>query len=359
MKRFLVLLLLIAGGLAAASFSVPTNAAVVNGQVITQDQVTSDVSAIANSPEYACYLAADEELSSEGQQQLPPIVGAGTATSDGPRTTATTAFVANYVDQLVSQDVLLQVAARHHVTVSAHDIKVAKTNVQKEISSVLSEASSDEINCGASSGQAVLKTMPQSFVQGLAQYFAVGNALALKIGGDQQAYFDTHRSMFDTVCLTIGSYTTESDAQAERAAVYEGAKFADTGGQSQGCEVLYGVTSALPSTAQLQNLPLNTLSNPVSYNGAYLLIEMTDRSPTPYASAQSEVEQAVGTLGATKAQSLISRAELTATVTVNAKYGTWTGDTHGVIAPLAPPATDVFRASVNGPAGATAPSASG
>ena len=60
MKRLIVLLIVLAGGLAAAAFAVPSNAATVNGAAISQDQVNSDLSAIASSQDYQCFLNAEE-----------------------------------------------------------------------------------------------------------------------------------------------------------------------------------------------------------------------------------------------------------------------------------------------------------
>ena len=66
MKRFLVLLVVLAGGLAWAAFSVPSNAATVNGSAISQQDLNSDVSAIAGSVRMATtqgkmiVLAADD-----------------------------------------------------------------------------------------------------------------------------------------------------------------------------------------------------------------------------------------------------------------------------------------------------------
>ena len=68
MKRLLVLLVLLVGGLVAAALSVPTNAAVVNGTAISQQQLNSDVSAIAGSPYYQCYLNSEDYLASNGSQ---------------------------------------------------------------------------------------------------------------------------------------------------------------------------------------------------------------------------------------------------------------------------------------------------
>ena len=67
MKRFIVALIIAAGGLAAAAFAIPKNAATVNGTAVTQSQLNADVTAIAKSPDYQCYLNAQAYLESSGQ----------------------------------------------------------------------------------------------------------------------------------------------------------------------------------------------------------------------------------------------------------------------------------------------------
>ena len=89
MKRFLVLLVVLAGGVAWAAFSIPSNAATVNGTNISQQDLNSDVSAIANSAYYQCYLNSEEYLSSEGSEEAPPVLGAGTGQYAGDHPTAT------------------------------------------------------------------------------------------------------------------------------------------------------------------------------------------------------------------------------------------------------------------------------
>ena len=66
MKRLIVLLIVLAGGLAAAAFVVPSNAASVDGVSISQQQVDSDLHAIAGSADYQCFLNAEEAVGSDG-----------------------------------------------------------------------------------------------------------------------------------------------------------------------------------------------------------------------------------------------------------------------------------------------------
>jgi parvulin-like peptidyl-prolyl isomerase len=364
-KWFLVLLLFLAGGLAAASLSVPSNAAVVNGQGISQDQLTSDVTAIAKSPEYQCYLNADEELTTQGQQQLPPVDGAGSQASTGAHTTASTAFTASYLGQTINQAVVLQVAAAHHIALTAKEEAAALTGLKSQISSVLSEASSNNISCGATTGKEVLDTMPHAFVSELARYEAALTAVADQLGGlgtsteAQGRFFQAHRAEFDQACFTVANYASASDAESGRAAVYEGESFASvaaktSGGGPQGCDVLYGVTSQLPATANLENLPVNTVSAPIAVSGEYVLIEITARNLIPFSAAQANVQQAMRTVDDTRAQTALTAAERRAKITVNPAYGGWRAGV-GMVLPVLPASSDVCNASANTP-GATAAS---
>ena len=113
MKRLLVLLLVLAGGVAAAAFLVPTNAASVNGATVSQQSLNSDVSAIAGSTYYQCYLNSQAYIGSRGSEQLPPVVGAGKGQDGTTGTpTANSAFMATYLDTEIGHQLVLGLAAR-------------------------------------------------------------------------------------------------------------------------------------------------------------------------------------------------------------------------------------------------------
>ena len=69
MKRFIVLLVVLAGGLLAAALAIPTNAAAVNGTSVSQAQLNSDVHAVAGSPDYQCFLNSQTYLESQGSAE--------------------------------------------------------------------------------------------------------------------------------------------------------------------------------------------------------------------------------------------------------------------------------------------------
>jgi PPIC-type PPIASE domain len=362
-KRFLVLLVVVAGGLAWASFSVPSNAAVVNGQAISQSQVDRDVSTIANNNAYFCYLKAQEAVESGGRVSISEANGVGQQSADGPRTSSTTAFVASYLETEVGHQLVSGLAAQHDIHVSSSDLSAARTQFEDEISSVMQEVAGSQFECGSTplTGQAVLATLPSWFVNEQVQFYATFADLEQSLSGlgtstsALQTYFDAHKSEFDTACFTVAQYTTASAAEATKAAVYEGGSFAklateEPQGGPQGCDVLATIVSELPATADLSSLPVNTVSNPVEVDGQYLLIEITSRSSTSFATAESAVKNAVEVVQSKKAATAIDKAERTASVTLDPRYGTWHSVDAQVLVPSAPTPADVLDAGVNSPA---------
>jgi hypothetical protein len=374
-KRFLVLLVLMAGGLAAAAFAVPSNAAVVNGVAITQSQLDTQLSAIANSKDnlYGCYLSAQEAVDSQGESGLPPVEGVGQADDGGAHPTATTAFAATYLDTVIGHQLVSEMAATRHVVLTSADLATARTALESEITSVLQDVSGSSYACGPSSetltGQEVLATMPPSFVADDVRFDASVSVLEEKLSGvgsspaDLRNYFDAHRALFNTDAFTVAGYSSLADAQAAVAKVAAGASFttvasAVAGGGPEGSDILYGIESQLPASAKLSSLPVNTLSAPISYNGEYLLVEITSSAPTPYTSASGEVEQAVQGAGATATQKALQEAELRASISLDPRYGTWTQSDARIIVPPSPVVDDVLNPAVNsaGTATTTSPS---
>jgi hypothetical protein len=370
-KRFLVLLVVVAGGLAAASFGVPSNAAVVNGQAITENQLNVDLTAIANSTNgvYDCYLNAETAIESQGQGNLPTLQGAGSEAATGPHTSITTAFAASYLDTAIGHQILLQLAARHHVHVTAAALTAAKAELTKQISGILSEASQSDFACSAPSGAAVLKAVPDSFVQESVAFDATVTQLENKLSGfgtsaaGQRRFFDQNRSLFDSACITVGSYTSEADAVAAKGVVYEGGSFATLaaqtpGGGPQGCPNLYDVLSQVPASSDLGTLALNQVSAPIDINGQYLLIEITQRSPSAFANVRSEVQKAVQNIGAANTQTALAVAERKAQVSVNPRYGSWKATAEQIVTPEPPQMADVLNATANGSSSTSIPAAS-
>jgi hypothetical protein len=373
-KRLLILLVVLAGGLAAASFTVPSDAATVNGVSISQNELNSEISDIANAPGglYACFLNAEQIVASQGQSGLPPIAGAGSTTGSGTRTTATTAFVSNYLDTDIGHQLVLQIAAAHHVQVTSSDLATARTGLEGQITTVMQQVSGSPYTCGtgAVSGSKVLSSLPSSFVSDMVHFDATISVLSEYLSGvgsstaKLEQYFRAHRSLFDTTCFTVAQYSSAADASAALAKVNAGTPFATVaaqvpGGGPQGCDVLYGIASQLPS-AGLQALPINAVSSPINAGSSYLLIEITSRTPTPFQTAEPEVQSAVRSAGAAKTQAAIAAAERHATVVVDPRYGQWKPTSAQILAPISPRVVDVLNSPVDSPlSGGTSSASSG
>ncbi len=378
MKRLLVLLIVLAGGVAAAALTIPTNAAVVNGSSISQQTLNSDVNAIASSIPYQCYLNSQAYLASGGSsQQLPPVTGAGTGQNAGDHPTANNAFVSTYLSTEIGHQIIFEVADAHHVTVTPTELADARTNLSTQISQVMSQilqtsAGQDpRYSCTATgqpvSGEQVLSTLPTSFVDQQVEFVATASALQEDLAGvgsseaDLQRYFEQHRAQFDTACFTAAVYTDQAAAQDAAAAAAFGTPFAQLAkgasqtGQLQ-CGVLADFATQLPASAKLDSLAVGGVAGPVNVNGGYYLLELTKRTPTPFATAKSAVAQAAQAAGASATQKALTAAERRSAVSVDPRYGVWVPATASVFTPFTPNTSDVLNSSANQP-GATPASA--
>jgi parvulin-like peptidyl-prolyl cis-trans isomerase-like protein len=369
-KWLLVLLVFLGGGVAWAAFAVPTNAATVNGTTISQDALNSDVTAIAGSADYQCYLNSETYLSSNGSEEgLPPVTGAGQGQSPGDTPTANSAFVATYLDTVIGHQIVLQLAGERHVTVTSDDLTSARSSLSGQISSVMSEVASTaqgdnpRFTCGATTspltGADVLDSLPPSFVDQQVQFVATASALQEDLSGvgssegDLQTYYERHSSEFDTVCYNAAEFTSQSAAATAQAAVNSGTAFSSAvSSASQSgtfpCSPLVAIAGDLGTDVPtLQGVELNKASAPISVNGNYVVLQLTKRGPTPYASVKADVSQEVQELGSQKAQTAISAAERRSSVSVDPRYGEWQPVTAQILTPFVPEPTDVLNAPAN------------
>lgn len=369
MKRLIVLLIVLAGGLAAAALVVPSNAASVNGVSISQQQVDSDLNAIAGSSDYQCFLNAETAVGSDGETTLPSLSGTAPIGEAGSRPTVTAAFVANYIDTVILHQVVFSLAETRHLRVTPGALAAGRQDLTAQTNEILSEVAGSKFACASGSGtltaKEVLASMPPSFVDTNARFEATVNVLEDDLAGvgsseaDFQRYYANHASDFDKACFTVAAYSSETEAEAAVAQVSSGTPFSTvaasaSGGESSGkCYILSGVAASLPTGSNLENLALNTVSSPIADGSNYLLLEITSRTPTSYATARSDVESAVQNAGAAKAGTAIEAAEKKADVTVDHRYGKWKASSAEVLPPSSPAAVDVLNPSVNGVGTAT------
>jgi hypothetical protein len=367
-KWLLVLLILLGGGVAAAALAVPTNAAVVNGSAISQQTLNSDVSAIAGSPDYQCYLTSEDYLSSNGSQVLPPVTGAGKGQNVGDNPTANSAFVATYLDTEIGHQLVLQLASTRHVVVTPAQLTEARANLINQVDSVMTQVSqtaqgqNPRFSCGSPSpltGQAVLASLPASFVDAQVQFVATASSLQEDLAGvgssegQLQGYYERHRAQFDTGCFNAAEFSSQAAAKQAQAAIDFGTPFAQVASSATQsgtipCTELVAVAGELGADiSALQGLAVGKASAPISVSGNYVVLELSKRTPTPYATAKPIVSQAVQEVGAKATQAAISSAERHASVHVDPRYGTWVPSQARIFTPFPPATSDVLNAPAN------------
>jgi hypothetical protein len=191
------------------------------------------------------------------------------------------------------------------------------------------------------------------------QFVATASALQEDLAGvgssevNLQGYYEKHRAQFDTVCFNAAEYTDQASAQAAQAAVNFGTPFSQVASSATRsgtipCTELVAVAGELgTSISTLDGIAVGQASAPINVNGNYIVLELSKRTPTPYATAKPIVSQAVQQVGATATQSAITKAERRATVSVDPRYGTWVPVRASVFTPFTPEKSDVLNAPAN------------
>lgn len=352
MKRFLVLLLVVAAVVAVAAFNVPSEAASVNGSGISQQSLDADLSAIAGSTGYQCYLGADLLLGGATTSPF-PVYGAGASTTD-PATYNTT-FAKYWLTEMLSDELVAQVAAARHVVVTPADLALGRLTLGAQITGVFSEYASESGGSCGTTGTALLASLPASFRNEQIQAQAERDALLAHEAGYGLGtallarYFAVHQAAFDTECVSYVLFSSATDATAARAKIEAGTPIAQTGTlTSIGCAIRSSITS-LPSS--VTSLAVGKVSAPVSAGtGKYALLEVTSRKGTAFVTAKAAVEQAVLTAGTTKANALLEAANRRAQVTADPRYGRVKPGTVALLSPASPPAASVLDPVANLPA---------
>ena len=216
------------------------------------------------------------------------------------------------------------------------------------------------LTCGSPTGltgDAVLSTLPASFVDEQVQFFATSTALEEDLSGvgasqaDLRTYFEEHQADFDTVCWNYAVYQSESAAdaalqQAQHTPFSDVLKQAAQGGAGQ-CVPLPVLASNF-SSIKVSDLAVGTVSSPTSVgNGDYLLLQLTSRTPSEYSKVKQYVEQAVQQKGSSKTQAVFTALERHSSITIDPRYGKWVEGVAQVSLPFAPQKSDVPNADAN------------
>ena len=358
--------MVIAGGLAAAAFTVPSDAASVNGHGISVSSLNGELAAIGASPEYQCYLQASVVLDSQGQSQLPAIGGVGQAGGPGAGGTYNAAFVRYWLSRMVSTELVAQQARARGVAVTAADVTAARAETERIITGTLVTLQQDGVQPTCSpvpSGAQVFASLPAAFVDSLARAQATSDLLAARVvgsdltQGSMDRYFAAHRADFDTLCVDGFSVATQAGAAQIRAGIAAGTPFAAA--VPSGTTVQTACFS--PTNASYQvissavgGLAIGGVSQPLqSSSGASFLFELTQRTPATLAGSRPILRGAIIDAGIKRADQVLRTVERRSAIAVDPRYGSWTATASamGVLAPASPPASSLLSPAADNPGG--------
>lgn len=371
MKRFLALLVALAAGVTAAALLVPGPAATVDSTGISRATLDGQLSAIAASSDYQCYLDARLTLQS-GAPSTGTIQVDGAGSSDaGGDGTYSMAFVDYWLTQMVNDQFLEQLAARHHLAVTPQATALARDDLASTITTTLQQVAGTPYQHCLANGPQVLASMPASFVDAQVRAQAAGDVLEASAAGQEltdaalAAYFDTHRSQFDTLCLSVIGAQSSAAAQQLRAQIAAGTPFAqvaanngEQNGGSQGC-----VDASNPGYASVRSaigdLPVGQVSAPIETSSrTFVIVEVTKATPTTFAAAHLAVLSALLASGEQQASAELTAAIRSAHVSVDPRYGRWQpGNSVSITGPPHPPAGSVLSPVADIPGAAQAAAA--
>ena len=366
MKRILLLILAVAACVGLAAYFVPSDAASVNGSPVSRQSLDRDLSAIASSSDFQCYLSQRQSLT---DNRVVNVQVEGASQTANATNVYATSFVDGWLSQMVQAKVAADLVARQGVTVTANDLGLARTVLERRITDVLdayAQSTGTPPGCGGS-GAAVLGSVPASFAaeqvraqadQSILAARAVGAGLATS---QIQGYFAAHESEFDRVCLSVVVVRTKPAAALLELAIKGGTPFAQvaksssitsstgSNGGAAGCAVLAGTSLFTP----LEHLGLNQVSSPISYNGVYLLVEVTSRTPATFAAVRRTVTTAMLLAGQPRAEAQLTAALRAADIRVDPRFGTVKA-LAAIHPPVNPPLTALLTARANTPGGVPA-----
>lgn len=365
MKRLVSLLsvvvvLVVAGGLASACDATPP-AASVNGTTIATGTLNNQLRAYETTQAGACLLSIE---SAGSAVQVQGQGGSGTYNMT---------FVDGILHQGVSNILYEQYAAAHGIQVTAAQLATAKSEVQSfldgSISSQLSQANAvgQQSYCQLQTGQAVtgaqvLAGLPGSLRTAQIQSQAIEDKL-LALGdhitaADILAYYTKNPTQFTGACVSAIESDSQAHADALVAQINAGASFASVAkansldqtsaanGGALGCNF---TVASVEQELQVPSLTVGALVGPVqeASSGAWVIFEVTGKVTQSLADATPTIRQDLlrSAANQTRVANEVKRFGRQSDISVDPRYGTWT--VARIVPPPGPRPVDLLAAALN------------
>lgn len=335
----LALVVLVAVAVAGCDISVTPGAAKVDSTTITSARLDDAMSAIAGNSGFLCTLAQSNPAASIS------VTGAGAETYNA-------AFAASQLSLIIREHVLSTLVKQSGLSASAAEVTLATTRLGAE----LTPPSQTTCTMG---GAAIIAAMPTSYRNFLLSVEVEQELLAAHIAGATitpaglSAYASAHQSVAYDVCVSAILVSSLQTATADRAQIESGSSFAavakatstDQNSASSG-----GILGCLqpsqfqsPLNAAVEQLASGQISQPISFSGSYVLLEVTSRR------APNEIEALNYLLNSVSAKenALVTATESKLRVSVDPKYGSWkkVSGAFEVVPPTGPALGDLLNSA--------------
>jgi len=358
-RRLIALIVIALIGATAYGLSSSSSGIRVNGSTISSPTFLAELRAISTTPNIQCYVTALAPVS------FNPGAGGASIAAAGASAWANLRIEGVAITQYVK--------SRLKFNPSAAQLASAKTSLEAEMTQA---ALTKQYACPGTSTQA-LASMPAEMRDSQVLGQAASIYLLSKLNATipltvaaAQAYYASHRSNYDTLCVSIAlvpmtQVAAFGTAQSGGATVAQlAAQFSidpsKAKGGAYGCygpssNQYTGVRNDVATTA-LDHFPKTPQI--INYNGSTyaLYVAPTKRSTTPFTSAQGAVLSDIQTSNANSANTVKQDILYQAAIAVDPAFGRWGLNTTGpsVFAPATPSTGDV--GSVSALTAASAPS---
>jgi hypothetical protein len=357
-RRLLAVLALSVLGAGASACDLSPPAATVQGARISRSQLDAELSAVAHSPYAQCAL----ELRGENLPATLSGAGDDTVSSQLASAVLSTLVLERLVDQRLRQ-------LGHPVTPA--DLR----NARADLTAQLTPATAGTSPCpGGVAGGPLIDRLPATFRSEEVRFLAAQERLAVTLGHLDLstpallAYYRSHQSEFQELCLSDIAVSSESQAQSIRSAITSGmttfaseaeqssldSQTAADGGQIPCLPASEVVNSSILSA--ISGLSPGQVSEPVFEDtsasggpgGVWFLLEVDSRPVIPFAQSQARIRQQLLSAQNASVAAEFSRLAKAAKVTVDPRYGSWSPSA-GIVPPPAPPAADLLSRTADTP----------
>jgi hypothetical protein len=314
-----------------------TSAISVNSSAISADTLRGELSAIAHSPGYQCYIGTQIALGGSTSGYGFP---SGT-TSYGFSPVGSASWTQLQVGGLAVEDFVVR---QYHWSPSAADLAQSRAEYTNELAA---GAAAARANCPVSA-EAAVASMPVAFVSTQVRYYAASLELISHVPGaigldeaSLHAYYDAHPRAYDTVCASIAlvppsqgsafAHDQRAGASIEQLAKKYSVDASASSGGAIGCFA--------PGDPNYAAVRTYTLGQPVNVfpttpkvaptqSGEYLLyVAPTKLTPNSFEQASTQVFADVRSANASLAGSVQSEILATSHIAIDPAFAIWSAST--------------------------------